>query len=361
MTAVAWAIALSVLSAVCYAAAAVAQEHFASATRGLLRWALPLLLTGAGAVLHVVALQFGTVGVVQALGALTLIFALPIAAARTRRRVTGAAWRHSWLTVGGLAGLLTLSTAGPGALSGTSAQWLSLLTGIAVAGIVLAARCSASPSTRSLLLAGAAGVAFGVASVLTKAVMSNIATGLSGSSVVSLGAIAVLATAGQVLSQRSYRDSGLAAPLAMVSVANPAVAGAIGFLLLGDSVRFGAAGAILALGAAVAAARGVVGLAAQSPATPAPATTSTTTHSTLSPAAQSSASTTAPAATNTATQSTLSLAAQSAAGNAAGLATAAEARLAKMLDADHDHRAIRAVAKRQPAGGLLRPAEPVPA
>ena len=326
MTAVAWAIALSVLSAVCYAAAAVAQEHFAGATRGPLRWALPLLLTGAGAVLHVVALQFGSVGVVQALGALTLIFALPIAAARTRRRVTGAAWRHSWLTVGGLAGLLTLSTAGPGSLSASSAQWLSLLTGIAVAGIVLAARRSASPSARSLLLAGAAGVAFGAASVLTKAVMSDIATGLSGSSVVSLGTIAILATAGQVLSQRSYRDSGLAAPLAMVSVANPAVAGAIGFLLLGDSVRFGAAGAILALGAAVAAARGVVGLAAQSPAsTPAPATTS----------------------------STLSLTAQSPAGNAASLA--------KMLDAGHSDRAIRVVAKRQPAGGLLRPAEPVPA
>jgi hypothetical protein len=264
MTAMAWAIALSVLSAVCYATAAVAQEHFAGARRGMLRWALPLLLTGAGAGLHVVALQFGTVGVVQALGALTLIFALPIAAVRTRRRVTGGAWRHSWLTVGGLAGLLALSTAGSGSLPASSAQWLAVCTGIAVVGIAVAAHRAASPTTKSLLLAGAAGVAFGVSSVLTKTVMSDLATGFGSASMLSAAAIAGLAAAGQVLSQQSYRDAGLAAPLAMVSVANPAVAGMIGFLLLGDSVRFGTAGAILAVGAAVVAARGIIGLTAQS-------------------------------------------------------------------------------------------------
>jgi len=263
MTALVWAVALSVLSAVCYAAAAVAQEHFAGAERGLLRWVGPLLLTGAGAGLHVVALQFGTVGVVQALGALTLIFALPIAAARTRRRVTGAEWRQAWLTVGGLAGLLTLSTAGAGSLSATTAQGLLVVTVLTVVGIVAAAGRSAAAATRSLLLAGAAGVAFGVSSVLTKAVMSDLGTGLTGTSMLSAGAIVGLAAAGQILSQRSYRDAGLAAPLAMVSVANPVVAGTIGFLLLGDGVRFGAVGALLVAGAALAITRGVIGLAAQ--------------------------------------------------------------------------------------------------
>jgi hypothetical protein len=264
MSAVAWAIGLSVVSAVCYAAAAVAQEHFAGGGRGMLRWALPLLLTGAGAGLHVVALQFGTVGVVQALGALTLIFALPIAAVRTRRRVTGAAWRHSWLTVGGLAGLLALSTAGADSLSASSARWLSVGTGIAVVAMAVGAHRAASATTRSLLLAGAAGVAFGVGSVLTKTLMSELATGFGGASMLSAGVLAGLAAAGQLLSQQSYRDAGLAAPLALVSVANPAVAGMIGFLLLGDGVRFGTVGTILAAGAAVVAARGVIGLTAQS-------------------------------------------------------------------------------------------------
>jgi len=268
MSALAWAVAVSVASAVCYAAAAVAQEHFAGVRRGLLRWGVPLLLTGAGAGLHIVALQFGSVGVVQALGALTLIFALPIAAVRTRRRVTGAAWRQSWLTVGGLTGLLALSTAGSGTLSGQSVRWLAILTVAAVAGLAMAARRAATPAARSLLLAGAAGVAFGVSSVLTKAVMTALGGGLTGASILPVAAIVGLAAAGQVLSQQSYRDAGLAGPLAMVSVANPVVAGAIGFLLLGDGVRFGTAGTLLAVGAAVATALGVVGLAAQ----PAPGT-----------------------------------------------------------------------------------------
>lgn len=264
MTALSWAIILSVLSAICYAAAAVAQEHFAAARRGILRWALPLLLTGTGAGLHVIALQYGTVGVVQALGALTLIFALPMAAARTRR-VTRAAWLYSCLTVGGLAGLLALSTGGPDTLSAASAQWTSAITGTAVAALAVAARRVTSPMAKSLLLAGAAGVAFAMASLLTKTVMSDLAAGISGASVLSVATIVGLAAAGQVLGQRAYRGGGLAAPLAMVSVTNPAVAGVIGILLLGDGVRLGGAGAALALGAAVVTARGVIGLAAHPP------------------------------------------------------------------------------------------------
>lgn len=70
------AILLSVLSAVSYAAAAVVQEQLAAAGhRSVPRWLVTLVRTGAGAGLHVIALGYGTVGVVQALGALTLLFA----------------------------------------------------------------------------------------------------------------------------------------------------------------------------------------------------------------------------------------------------------------------------------------------
>jgi hypothetical protein len=268
-----FAIVLSVLSAVSYAAAAVVQEQLAAAGhRGAPRWLMTLVLTGAGAGLHVIALGYGTVGVVQALGALTLLFALPIAAARTRSRVTAGAWRDAGLTVAGLAGILALTAVpdGPAVLTGAERWWLATATVAGVALLAGLAWLSTAPPARSLLLAGASGAAFGVASVMIKAEMVGIAGGgIAAASAPALATIAVFATAGLLLGQLSYRRGGLAAPLAMVSVANPVVATAVGILLLGEGFRFGATGAVLALVASAAATLGVIGLAART-AGPAP-------------------------------------------------------------------------------------------
>jgi hypothetical protein len=268
-----WAVALSVISAISYALAAVVQERLAAdGHRSLPRWAMSLLLTGAGAGLHLVALDYGTVGVVQALGALTLLFALPIAALRNRTRVSTAAWRDAGLTVLGLAGVLALASTpdGPVTLSTVEGRSLSMVTVVGVAVLACAARLTTSPRLRALLLAGAAGAAFGVGSVLIKSEMVGIsAGGIGAASVPALATIALLATAGLLLGQLSYRGAGLAAPLAMVSVANPVVAATVGILLLGEGVRFGMTGVVLALVAAALAARGVIGLAAHTSSAPA--------------------------------------------------------------------------------------------
>ncbi|MFC4117502.1 DMT family transporter [Nonomuraea zeae] len=258
-------IVLSVLSSIAYAVAAVVQERYAEVRRGVRRWAVPLLLNGAGAGLHVAALPFGAVGVVQALGALTLVFALPIAAARRRGRVARAAWGQAWLTVAALAGLLILTAPGTGALSASAALWLAGGVVAVIGTLALTARHVGAPLARSLLLSAAAGIAFGAASVLTKALLADAPDRvLTGRWLLTGGIVAGLSLAGQILSQRSYRGAGLAAPLAMVSVVNPVLACAIGWWLLGDGVRFGAAGAVLAVVFAFATVRGVVGLAAQS-------------------------------------------------------------------------------------------------
>ena len=54
----------------------------------------------------------------------------------------------------------------------------------------------------------------------------------------------------------------------MVSVTNPVVAGIVGILLLGEGFRYGSLGALLALLAALVAARGVIGLAMRTPVRP---------------------------------------------------------------------------------------------
>ncbi|MYX21473.1 hypothetical protein GTY77_15585, partial [Streptomyces sp. SID8380] len=72
-----------------------------------------------------------------------------------------------------------------------------------------------------------------------------------------LGAVSVLACAGMLLSQASYRGAGLTAPLATQTVVNPVTAAAVGFALFGEHMRFGVLGEA---GAAVAGAIAAVGL-----------------------------------------------------------------------------------------------------
>ena len=60
-----------------------------------------------------------------------------------------------------------------------------------------------------------------------------------------------------MLSQTAYRG-GLGAPLAVVTLANPLAAAAIGLTLLGERLQGGVAGLFLAAGGAALAAYGVV-------------------------------------------------------------------------------------------------------
>jgi hypothetical protein len=107
-----------------------------------------------------------------------------------------------------------------------------------------------------------------VASALTQTV-TVAATDRSGSllSVQVIGVallVAAFAAGGLLLSQTAYRD-GLGAPLAVVTLANPVAAAVIGLSLLGESLRGGAAGVLLALAGAGLAAWGVVLLTRKSP------------------------------------------------------------------------------------------------
>ncbi|GGP37551.1 DMT family transporter [Streptomyces abikoensis] len=281
MSALAVAVLLCLVSAVCYAGAAIAQERVAATSPGggyapLRRpgWWGAVALTCLGAGLHVVALAYGPLSLVQPLGALTIVFALPMAALCARRPVGAAGRRGALLATVGLAGLLSLTGTPHGdTLARAERPLLAAVALAAVALAALAARQLRHPGARGVLLAAAAGGAFGMASVFTKAVAedwtrrgADIPALLPG-----LGAIAALALAGMLLSQSSYRGAGLAAPLATVTVVNPVVAAAIGVAELGEVFRYGATGALLAAVAGAVAAAGVVTLTVQDAKRPADA------------------------------------------------------------------------------------------
>lgn len=260
-----FALGLSLVSAVAYAAAAVAQERLASrsAGTGLVRllgtgaWWSAVGLNAAAALLHVVALKYGPLTVVQPLGALTLVAAVPLGARAAGRRVSTVEWRGTALTLLGLAAVL-VTASGP-----APEQILSLPEALAVAGttatlIGLLSRPGARPGLRHATASGfASGVASALTQTLTVAATRHAGTDPGLEVVVVAVLVAAFSTGGLLLSQTAFRG-GLGAPLAMVTLANPVAAAVIGLTLLGQGLRGGAGGVLLALAGAGLAARGVV-------------------------------------------------------------------------------------------------------
>ncbi|MET9375559.1 DMT family transporter [Streptomyces sp. NPDC002992] len=289
------AVLLSLVSAAGYALAAVAQSRLASASdggRGALRallahgrWWWAVGLNAAGALTHVAALHYGPLTLVQPLGALTLVAALPLGAYCARRRVTRTEWRGALWTLAGLVGLISVTgPATPGdALSPRESVIVSAATALLIVVLASGRRSGAGSRDgssrrgrgvrqgrgrgrgfgRGLGHATASGVASGVASALTQTLTAAVTRELPGGATAwwQTALIAVLISAfavgGLLLSQTAYRG-GLAAPLAVVNLSNPAAAAVIGVALLGETFRAGVWGWLIAAAASVVAARGVV-------------------------------------------------------------------------------------------------------
>lgn len=267
MSALALSVLLSLVSAVAYAGGAIVQEQVAASSPGAqyapLRrpgWWAAVGLNGLGGLLHVVALALGPLSLVQPLGALTIVFALPMAALFVSRRAGATAWRGALMATVGLAGLLSLVGASDAqSLDTTQRIGAAVVTGGVVVALMIAGRAAhRHPAVRSILLATASGIAFGMSSVFTKTVAVDWTGGVTAADLPSLAVIGVLATAGMLLSQASYRGAGLAAPLATLTVVNPVVAAVVGITMFGESFRYGTTGTALALSCGVVAAGGLI-------------------------------------------------------------------------------------------------------
>ncbi|MER5695556.1 DMT family transporter [Streptomyces mirabilis] len=267
MSALALSVLLSFVSAVAYAGGAIVQEQVAltspDQTYAPLRrpgWWAAVALSGVGGVLHVVALAYGPLSLVQPLGALTIVFALPMAAVFVGREAGATAWRGAIMATVGLAVLLALvGSADSQSLSDTQITVLAVVSGGAVAAFMVAGRAAhRHPAVRSVMLAVGSGIAFSMSSVFTKTVAVDWSHQVSLADLPSLVLIGVFATAGMLLSQASYRGGGLAAPLATLTVVNPVVAAAVGITMFGETFRYGETGTVLALACGVVAAGGLI-------------------------------------------------------------------------------------------------------
>ncbi|MGW2959192.1 DMT family transporter [Streptomyces sp. NPDC001220] len=267
MSSLALSVLLSFVSAVAYAGGAIVQEQVAVTSPDeqyapLRRpsWWGAMALNGLGGLLHVVALAYGPLSLVQPLGALTIVFALPMAALFVGRTAGSTAWRGAIMATVGLAGLLSLvGTSDSHTLDSAGRTGVAVVTGGAIVALMAAGRAAhRHPVVRSVLLAVASGIAFGMSSVFTKVVAIDWDGGIAVSDALWLAVIGVYAVAGVMISQSAYRGGGLAAPLATLTVVNPVLAAAVGITMFDETFRYGATGTLLALGCGVVATGGLI-------------------------------------------------------------------------------------------------------
>jgi len=261
-------IALCVAVAIAYASAALIQARYAHLpVADLLRipqfWAA-LALNALGAALHVTSLAFGPLSLIQPLGVLTLVIAVPFAAVTARRRVTSLELKGMTSTVIGLAGLALIITTSGTTETLASGELIGLLAAT-VAVVTVLGLLGNRPGASTLWEAIAGGAAYAVCSALCQTVVVTVGDDgadvlLRPITIVAIVGIAVFAVTATLLTQRSYRN-GLAAPLAVTNLVNPATATTIGVVLLGEHLATSPVEVVLAVVCALLAGFGVAQLA----------------------------------------------------------------------------------------------------
>jgi drug/metabolite transporter (DMT)-like permease len=202
------------------------------------KWWLGALGAIANYVLQAGALVLGSVMMVTALQVTALLFALPIYARMTRRRVTRWEWTWAILLAGALAVVVTVGDPDAGASRGSLGTWMvvAAIMGPALVFCVIGARIW-SGTVAAVLLAVVAGSSLALFAVLTKAVVG----------VVRGGVVALLtapefyvwiaaALAGMIFQQSSFRAGSLTASLPTSVVAKPLVGSILGMAVLGETL-----------------------------------------------------------------------------------------------------------------------------
>jgi hypothetical protein len=232
---------VALLSTGCYATSAVLQQREASWSpvggwrlmAELVRrplWLLAVLATVAGAGLHLLALALGPLGLVQPIGVLTLVWALPLGAVLANRMVTGRDGSAAVVACVGVSLVLAVLPRTSGGLYRPASTLLAAVGAIVVlVGLLLGVGWLLGGRLWPVSSAIAAAGCEGFASAMAR-------TALSGAGPLLLaGTVAVGAGClGLALAQTAYRQGGLGAPLAILILVDPLVAVGIGVALLGE-------------------------------------------------------------------------------------------------------------------------------
>ncbi|MDZ4266519.1 MAG: DMT family transporter [Mycobacterium sp.] len=212
------------------------------------RWWLGSGVAAAGFALQAAALGLGSVLLVQAVLVTSLLFALPISARQSHRRVTRWEWMWAVLLAGAVIVIVTVGNPTAGQSRASLQSWIEVaaVLGPALVLCLIGARVWSGPAG-AVLLAVVSGALWGLFAVLTKSVVDRLdVTSVAGVGKLlatpELYAWALVAVAGTAMQQASFRAGTLTASLPTMTVTEPMVASALGVVVLGETLRPGEAG-----------------------------------------------------------------------------------------------------------------------
>ncbi|HET9076231.1 MAG TPA: DMT family transporter [Acidimicrobiales bacterium] len=220
-----------------------------------------LLLCGYG--LQALALSAGPVAVVQPVVATELAFAIPLGIWRGHRRAGRREWTGIAAVLVGVSALLWIASPVSGSAQPSRLDWLLCLVPV---GTVIAALLTVSlrikGPRRAVLLGAAAGLAFSLLAILTKAVTHNLSVSV-GSTFANweIYLLVGLGIAALVISQSAYQAGPLALSMPAIALLEPTVAVIIGDTAFHEQARLSGGALAVELIAAAVAASGLLALA----------------------------------------------------------------------------------------------------
>ncbi|MGC8512124.1 MAG: DMT family transporter [Acidimicrobiales bacterium] len=217
-------------------------------------WLLGLVASIAGFAMEATALSIAPVVLVQPLIVAELAFAIPLAAFIAKHPLGKAEWTGIALVSSGLLALLIVVHPSNTPISAPPERWLLLFGSVAavVLGLLAVSRRTGAIA-RTSLLAGAAGVTFGLLSIITKATTHQLAVhGIGFLGTWQPWVLAALGIVGMTLTVNTYQSGPLAVSLPLLDVGEPIAASLIATVVFGESLgQIGVTGdAILAAGIA---------------------------------------------------------------------------------------------------------------
>ncbi len=268
----------SLVAALLYATASVLQHRAAveaprdrSLRVGLLGylarkpwWVAGVAADGGGFVAQFLALGHGPLVIVQPLLVSGLLFALPLGAFLSHRRITTRELWAAAAVVIGLAALLIAAYPEQGHANASGRAWTVLLLATLVPAALLVVGALRVPSLKPALLASSAGIIYGLTAALTKVTAHELGIGVG--NVLGTWQLYVLITVGvvgMVLTQSAFQAGPLRASLPALTVVDPVVSALIGITAFHEHVDQSPLRIAIELAGAAVMIGGVIALAPQ--------------------------------------------------------------------------------------------------
>lgn len=206
------------------------------------RWLIGFGLSNLGFICQASAIATGRLVLIEPITATNVLFALLVAANRTGRRLGPREWRGAIAAIVGVGGFLAVANPTEGESGDAAVSWVVPLAVLAVVVVVSAVLATRTEGTRrAVVLAVAAGLAFGVSDAILK-LLTDVAD-LDGMGQVlshwSPYAWIIVSPLAFLMQQNAFHSAHIGASMPATSTLSPITAAFLGALMFDEQIRGG--------------------------------------------------------------------------------------------------------------------------